>query len=329
MRLFEIRTPRWKAAVIAAGCGMCSVSANAALIVDVSGSSSSAPYYMIQTFSASHNHETASGPGFAYTDGQITANNTGVGFQTMNTTYTQNGATVTATASAVPGGFYTSRNTASLSITNANAEDGYYAMGGFGTMTTAQFFAAEALASRAVFKWRVTGLESDVPAGKCVTDTLPRVFDLCATARMDFAATTISNPDFYDMVNVDGLIEPMTAFGPGEYSYSIAGMPLNEVITFGYWTSAFVQINPGQLAQGGNYDYYSNYANTFDLIGIDLYDANDDLITDWSLRDLTTGSDVFTSAGRVPTAVPEPGMLALLSCGLLGLGLARRRRRVS
>jgi hypothetical protein len=331
MRLPEFRKmPRWSAAVIATGCGLCPLAAHADLIVDVTGSPSAAPYYMIQTISAARNHVTATTSNFSYNDGEITGNNTGVGFQTMDTTYALNGATVHATASAVPGGFYSSRNTASISVTNANAADSYYALGGFGSMTTAQFFSADALASRAVFNWRVTGLESSVPSGSCVTDTTPRVFDLCSTARMDFAATSLSNPDFYDMVNAGGDIEPLTAFGPGEYSYSIAGMPLNEVITFGYWTSAFVQINPGQLTQGGNYDYFANYANTFDLIGIDLYDENDGLITDWSLRDMITGDTVFTQDGRIPsTSVPEPGMLALLSCGLLGIGLVRRRRRIS
>ena len=40
------------------------------------------------------------------------------------------------TTTAAPGGFYTSRNSATMDITNANAADGYYALGGYGSMTS-------------------------------------------------------------------------------------------------------------------------------------------------------------------------------------------------
>ena len=45
------------------------------------------------------------------------------------------------------------------------------------------------------------------------------------------------------------------------------------------------------------------------------------------------GETVQDDAGTVgiwnQTSVPEPGMLALFGAGLIGLGVARRRRRVA
>lgn len=307
----------------AIGCALWASGANAAPVFDLNGDSTVSPYYQVHTYSGLQDSTGSLPNSYVINEGTLTSNNTGLGGQFQTNTFTANGATVTSTTSATPGGLFTSRNTASLQITNANAADGYYALGGYGTMSTVQFFSAQARAERATFTWRVTGQESAVPPGSCVPST--QTFDLCATARIDFSATSASNPDYFNLLYGTGS-NTLTAFGPGTYTYDIGGFALGDVITLGYWTSAFVQIRPGQLAQGGDYTFTSNYANTFDLVGIDLFDANDTLITDWTLLDLQTGETVFDANGRVTAAVPEPESLALLGVGLLGIGLARRRR---
>jgi hypothetical protein len=154
--------------------------------------------------------------------------------------------------------------------------------------------------------------------------TSASIFDICSTARLDFAATAAPNQNFYSLLYANPA-NTLTRFGVGDYSYSIAAMPLNQVITLAYWTSAFVQVNPGQVAQGSNINLFANYSNTFDLMSIDLFDANNDLITDWTLMDLTDNSTVFTSTGRVVSA-PEPSSLALFGIGLLAVGMLRRKR---
>ncbi|MEZ5571642.1 MAG: hypothetical protein R3E64_06415 [Halioglobus sp.] len=239
----------------------------------------------------------------------------------LNSAFNVNGATINATASSVPGGYWTARNAASLNVTNTADENGYYAIGAYGSRTTVQFFSPQALADRAVFHWDVSGVES--PSNPATCD-LPGLFDDCATGRLDFLATTNTSLTFNDLFSSSN--SPLNVFGPGSYSYNIGGMPLNQVISLMYWSSAFVTLNANQTVNGGTFSGFANYSNTFELASIDLFDANNNLITDWTMVDLATQQTVFNQDGQVRNEdIPVPATLMLLLLGLSALRITRRR----
>ena len=68
----------------------------------------------------------------------------------------------------------------------------------------------------------------------------------------------------------------------------------------------------------------SNHAMT-----ASLYDADDNLLSDWSMVDTDSGTLLFNADGRqapVLPPVPEPGTWSMMLGGLLSMGWMRRRR---
>jgi hypothetical protein len=302
--------------------------ANAGFVTFDNGNSSAGPAYYYSTALGSSSPIYIDGNlYFSQDEGAVITSNLAPTPTSVNASWTDNGATITATASTNPGGFFTSRNSTRLSVSNVDATDSYYAMSAYGSRTTVQFFSAQALADRALFRWHVSGSQTPTVTGQCVPAT--STFNNCSTSRIDFLATTNTAADFFDVFDPNS---GMTQFGPGDFTYNIGGFGLNQQISLLYWTSAFVELHAGSVPQGSNFSAFADYSSTYDLIGIDLFDADNNLITDWTLQDLSNGATVFNQNGRIPTSVSEPNETVLLVFGLLGvlgLAIARRRRPIN
>lgn len=74
---------------------------------------------------------------------------------------------------------------------------------------------------------------------------------------------------------------------------------------------------PEYSSEGGTYSGSADFMNTVTLAGINVYDENDNLVTDWAL---TSGSGTL-----YPGSIPEPSAALLGLAGAAGF-LARRRR---
>lgn len=66
-----------------------------------------------------------------------------------------------------------------------------------------------------------------------------------------------------------------------------------------------------------------------------LFDAQNNPISAWTLQDTVSGETVFNQNGRLAASIPAPGLpgvvperatLALPGFGLAGLGFSRRKR---
>ncbi|MBP6251704.1 MAG: PEP-CTERM sorting domain-containing protein [Rubrivivax sp.] len=230
------------------------------------------------------------------------------------------GATAWYTGSAQYSGFYAARTYAAMTVENAQADHTYYWVAGQGTSTSITFFDASAAAARAEFRWHVSGNSSST-SGTGEAD-----------GRVDFFATTETGRSWLELF--DGSFEAegsLTGFGPGDYTYRLPVEELGKPINLYFWTSAYVWLKPGDLGAGDGTTITADYSRTIVLEGVDLYDADDNLLNDWSMVDTDSGTTLFTEAGRQvpvlpPAPIPEPGTWAMMLGGLASMGWMRRRR---
>jgi PEP-CTERM motif len=258
-----------------------------------------------------------------------------------STTINANGATLRTQGASAYAGWYAGRNYASINVTNANAADTYYEVAGQGSATSVKFFTLDAAAAYARFTWHVSGTTTN-PSNiqpSCVvnyTSCFPS-----ATGRLDFGATTNQSVTWIDLfANPGGPINAITRFGPGTYTYDLP-IVLNTEIDLYYWSSAYTQVNPGDVAAHSNFTLTANYYNTVVLGEVQVLDTSFQPISSaWSMDDATGPEPLtlFNQDGRqVPLLdapelpidggeVPEPATLALLGLGLAGLGFSRRKQ---
>jgi hypothetical protein len=277
-------------------------------------------------FAATWNNPNGTGPiDAADLFGEDYSSNFGPQAVSSSRGITRGGSTQFGRSQGVPRGFYASSNFAEIEVFNANPDHQYYAVGGTGTKTALRVFDPFELARRATFTWTVTGVE-----------TLPPGVTGQATSRLDFGYSTDASSNWFDLFSNPAILNAETVLGTGTYSFTVP-LQLGEPLYIHFWSSAFTQVDPGGAAAGSNFKLTANFASTFVLETIALFDEEDnELFYEWDAFDDETGETLFNAFGRVAAiedapplpevpVIPLPAPAGLLAAALGGLLLRRRK----
>lgn len=313
-------THRVRQALLAAALATGSLSATAGFTIDQAGDDTASLVYRSFVYGGLGADGTFAFPSEAFTGVNYLDNVAPLPWAAANGSFTADGATLSINGWSAYSGDYASRNYASMTVTNANPDHVYYLVAGHGTATSLRFFTEEAAQARAVFTWRVDGVQTNGnPNG------LGR-----AEPRLDFAATTEAGRSWFDLFN--GGFGSTPQFGQGTFTYNLPLARVGEAIYLRYWASAFTELQAGQATAGATFTMTADFAHTYVLESVQLFDENDNPLSSYTVVDNDTGAQLFDQSGRLADVlpappVPEPQTYALWLLGLAGLTAWRRRAR--
>lgn len=211
-----------------------------------------------------------------------------------------------------PLGLAWARAYASMQLNNSGNYGGYNVVASGGTRTQVQFVGyGPNTPGRIDFSFKVSGNRS-TPWGY-------------AFPRLDFLVRPYDPADA-GLIDVFLDNDAFNTFTEGMYIYGYSG-PINAPLDILFWSGAGILIgkddpnNRPFPTLGSSFTSIADYLSTFELESIALLDSNGAPINQWSLKDVSTGEELFNSqVGRVPGPLPVMGAAA-------AFGWCRRLRR--